>query len=53
VIAQGHHPGIFVVRKDNNPKRDLNDAGIVRAIHKLLAAGVPIADQFHIPNQWR
>ena len=30
--AKGHHPGIFVVRKDNNPKRHLTSVGIVRAI---------------------
>ena len=51
--SQGHHPGIFVVRKDNNPNRDLDAAGIVRAIGKLLAAGVPIVDQYSILNHWR
>jgi hypothetical protein len=49
----GHYPGLFVVRKDNNPKRDLKAAGIVKAIGKLLASGVPIADQLIILNQWR
>jgi hypothetical protein len=53
IVAQGQHPGIFVVRKDNNPKRDLTDRGIVRALAKLLAAGVPIPDQFTVLNQWR
>jgi hypothetical protein len=53
VAVGGHHPGIFVVRKDNNPKRDLDERGIVRAVAKLLAAGVPIADQFTILNHWR
>jgi hypothetical protein len=53
VIARGHHPGILVVRKDNNPKRDLTFHGIVRAIGKLLAAGLEIADHCHILNQWR
>jgi hypothetical protein len=53
VAANGHHPGIVVVRRDNNPKRDLTDRGIVRAIGKLLAAGVPIADQFIVLNHWR
>jgi hypothetical protein len=49
----GHHPGIFVVRKDNNPKRDLDERAIVRAIAKLAAAGVAISDQFIILNHWR
>ena len=38
VDAQGHHPGILVVRKDNDPSRDLKPAGIVRAIRNLEAA---------------
>ena len=51
--AQGHHPGILVVRQDNDPKRDLSPRGIVRAITKLEAAGIPIPDSYHILNQWR
>ena len=51
--AGGHHPGVLVVRRDNNPKRDLNQKGIVQAIGKLVAAGVPIADQFTVLNHWR
>jgi hypothetical protein len=49
----GHHPGVLAVRRDNNPKRDLNEKGIVRALAKLLTAGVPVADQFTILNHWR
>ena len=37
----------------NDPKRDLSPRGIVRAIAKLEAAGIPIADSYHILNQWR
>ena len=51
--AKGHHPGIFVVRKDNNPKRDLTSVGIVRAIAKLETANQPIIDQYTVLNQWR
>jgi hypothetical protein len=53
VAVGGHYPGLVVVRKDNNPKRDLDARGIVRAIGKLLAAGVPLTDQFHVLNHWR
>jgi hypothetical protein len=53
VVAHGHHSGILVVRQDNKPKRDLTPRGIVRAIAKLEAAGVPIADSYHILNRWR
>jgi predicted nuclease of predicted toxin-antitoxin system len=53
MIGQGHHPGILIARKDNNPKRDLDERGIVRALNKLLASNLPIPDHFHILNQWR
>ena len=51
--ARGHHPGILLVRRTNNRKRDMRPPDFVRAIKKLLAAGVPIADQLHILNHWR
>ncbi|HZU35189.1 MAG TPA: DUF5615 family PIN-like protein [Gemmataceae bacterium] len=51
--VQGHHPGILVVRQDNNPRRDLAPGGIVRAIANLLAGGVPIGNQYIILNHWR
>lgn len=51
--AQGHHPGILVVRRDNNPRRDLSPRGIVRALGNLIAANVPIAGQFIVLNHWR
>jgi hypothetical protein len=53
MVTQGHHPGILVVRKDNNRKRDLDAQGIVRAIHKLLASGFALVDTLHILNYWR
>ena len=53
LVARGHHPGILVVRKDNNPKRDLTNPGIVKALEKLLASGAPVADHLNILNHWR
>jgi predicted nuclease of predicted toxin-antitoxin system len=53
VAVGGHYPGLLVVRKDNDPKRDLTPQGIVRAIATLLKAGVPVRDQFLILNHWR
>jgi predicted nuclease of predicted toxin-antitoxin system len=49
----GHHPGILVVRRDNNPKRNLKPRDVVRAIAKLIGARVPLADQYLTLNQWR
>jgi predicted nuclease of predicted toxin-antitoxin system len=51
--AHGHHPGIFVVRQDNDPTRDLTPKGIVSAIRKLEGAAVPIQDEFIVLNHWR
>lgn len=53
MVAHGHHPGILLIRQDNNPKRDLKAPGIVRAIAKLEAAGVQLADHLYILNHWR
>jgi predicted nuclease of predicted toxin-antitoxin system len=51
--AKGHHPGVLIVRRDNDPSRDLKPAGIVRALRNFEAAGVRITDDLHILNHWR
>ncbi|MBC8874275.1 MAG: DUF5615 family PIN-like protein [Planctomycetes bacterium] len=51
--TEGRHPGIIVVRFDNDSTRDLTDRGIVVAIGKLEASGIPIANELHILNHWR
>jgi hypothetical protein len=47
------HSGIFAVYQDNDPTRDMSPGEIARAISNLLAAGVPIAGEFHTLNHWR
>jgi hypothetical protein len=51
--VQGHHPGILVVRRDNDPRRNLSPRDIVRALRNLAAAGVPTADEYIILNAWQ
>jgi hypothetical protein len=51
--AQGSHPGILVVRKENNPKRDMAPGHIVKAIAKALAASIPMSGSFVVLNHWR
>lgn len=51
--ASGHHPGMLVVRRDNDPRRDLTPSGIVRAIGNFLAANIAIGDEYVILNHWR
>ncbi len=53
VAVQGHHPGILVVRRDNDPKHNMTPRDILRAIGNLLGASAPIADQYIILNHWR
>src|SRR6516164_9612618 len=43
--SQGHHSGIFVVRQDNDPRRDMTAKGIVNAFRKMEAASVPVEDE--------
>ena len=49
----GHHPGILVIREDNDRKRDLRLGGVVRAIQNLLASGMAIENGYFILNHWR
>jgi predicted nuclease of predicted toxin-antitoxin system len=49
----GQHPGLMVVRLDNDPTRDMKDRDIARAISNLEQSGVPIANDLHILNHWR
>ena len=51
--AQGHHFGILIVRRENDPTRDLTPKGIVAAIRKLDSAGVPVENEYVVLNQWR
>ena len=49
--GRGRHAGIVVVRRENDPTRDMTPKGI--AIRKLEMAGVPIANEYIVLNQWR
>lgn len=51
--GRGHHPGILAIHQESNPNRNMRRPDIVRAIGKLSAAGVPVADQYIVLNQWR
>lgn len=53
IDALGHHPGIFVIRKDNDPRRDLRVPAVATAISRFLASQLPVADEYIILNHWR
>jgi predicted nuclease of predicted toxin-antitoxin system len=52
-VCGGHHPGMLIIRFDNDPSHNLTERGIVTAIANLEASGMPIADQIHVLNHWR
>jgi predicted nuclease of predicted toxin-antitoxin system len=47
------HPGLLLVYRDNDARRDMHDADIVRAVANLQQAGVPIAGAMHVLNHWQ
>lgn len=51
--TSGRHSGIVIVRLDNDPRRDMTDGDIARALDNLYAANVPINNEFQILNHWR
>jgi predicted nuclease of predicted toxin-antitoxin system len=53
MAGRGNHPGVLIVRKDNNPNRDMKTPHIVRAVRNLLRVGVAIANEFTILNDYR
>lgn len=52
-LVGGKHPGILVVRKDNDPKRDMTQKQIVRAIRNFAALGTAALNSLHILNHYR
>ena len=44
---------VLLIYEDNILGKDMEPADIVRAITKLLASGIPIANEMHVLNQWR
>src|SRR5262245_17815625 len=51
--VQGRHQGILAIRYDNDPKRDMKDIDIERALGNLEQSGSPIANEFQVLNHWR
>lgn len=53
LAATGHHPGILIVTRENNPRRDLTPRGIVNALRKLQDSGIAVFDTLFDLNAWR
>ena len=54
MAAGGHHPGVLMVRFDDDPRHNMTDRGIATAIHTARVLGShAIADRLHVLNHWR
>jgi len=49
----GHHPGILVVRFDNDPRHNLTERAIATALGNLETSSVSVAGRIHVLNHWR
>jgi hypothetical protein len=47
------HAGILLVYEENTRGKNMGPAEIARAIGRLLATGLPLANELHILNHWR
>jgi predicted nuclease of predicted toxin-antitoxin system len=53
LAAAGTHPGILVVRYDNDVKRDMRPKDVVTAVGKLERSELVLVNELVILNQWR
>jgi predicted nuclease of predicted toxin-antitoxin system len=53
ITCGGHHPGLLLIRFDDNARHNMSPRAIVTAVGKLAASGLPTPDQVHVLNQWR
>jgi hypothetical protein len=51
--AGGHDPGIITLRRENDPRRDLTNRGIVVAMRNLEQSGLDLKDGLFVLNHWR
>jgi hypothetical protein len=49
----GRHPGILVVRRDNDPRRNMAPRDVVKAVRNLEGAGIPLMGEYQVLNHWR
>jgi hypothetical protein len=52
-VSGGKHPGIIVIRRDDDPRRNMSVRDIARAIGKVEAARLELVNQYLILNPWQ
>jgi predicted nuclease of predicted toxin-antitoxin system len=53
LTSGGQHPGMPIVRYENDAKRDMRRGHVIAALGKLERAGTPLQSERTILNQWR
>ena len=53
IASRGEHPGIFLVRFDNDPTKDMKPGGMAAAVDRIDASGLPLSNQLFVLNHWR
>ena len=53
LLVRGHHPGVLTARRDNDRRRDMKPQVVVKAVRRLAAAQLPLADELFVLNHWR
>jgi predicted nuclease of predicted toxin-antitoxin system len=53
VACGGQHPGMLIVRFENNARRDMKTRHIVAGIRRLERPALPVRSQRIVLNQWR
>ncbi len=53
IASHGEHPGIFVVRFDNDPSKDMRPGGLAAAVDRIEASRLPLSNQLFVLNHWR
>src|SRR5262245_40852105 len=49
----GRRPGIMVVRRDNDPSREMSNRAVVQAVAEVSHSGATFRYSFYILNHWR
>jgi predicted nuclease of predicted toxin-antitoxin system len=53
LTSGGSHPGILVVRYENDSTKDMKPKHIAAAIIKLTKSGIYVTDGYVVLNHWR
>jgi len=53
IAADGEHPGILLVRFDNDPTKEMKPGRIAAAVDRIEASGLALINQLFVLNHWR